>query len=132
MSRTLEIPSGSWATYLNLLSRRAYEQPVRLEVQSTELGNQEIAKSAPLIGIALESKGTVRDNLDVAIKTESGDFEHHVAQPNRLFAELNDAGRLMCLEVEDAAGGKMLIYFERYVELPATTAEEAQASGPVM
>lgn len=132
MSRTLEIPASSWSMYLDSVSRRAYEQPVRLEVQSSDLGNQELAKAAPLIGIALESKGTVRDHLDVAIRTESGDFEHHVAQPNRIFAELNDAGRLMCLEVEDAAGGKMLIYFDRFVELPAFTGEEAQASGPVM
>lgn len=131
LSRTLEIPRESWGPWLNDLSKRAREHPVRIEVIDRELGDQEMARLLPLVGISIENKGSDAGEVEIAVASAQGDLDHRVDEPARIYVEASDQGLLECLEIEDVGGGKTLVYFEQLPPLPAHLPQDAtqQPSG---
>ena len=114
-----EIPRQQWASYLAGITERIRHQRVRvesvtLESLSLETGDQDIARSLPLVEISLEEKGS--DTGAVQIIAGHGDDEitHRVLEPERISAELDsDSGALECLEIAERGSGKLLVFFER-------------------
>ena len=132
MSRTTEIPRESWGKWLDDLSKRAQEHLVRIEVINREIGDQEMARFLPLIGISLEKKGSEAGDIDIAVAVASAqaDLDHRVDKPTRMFVEANDRGLIECLEIEDEGGGKTLVYFEHLPPLPADLPQDATQQQP--
>lgn len=66
MKRTMELPRQGWSLYFEGLSRRALNQPLRIQVEDRELGDQALSQAQPLVEIELETKGS-----------EMGAIEYH-------------------------------------------------------
>jgi hypothetical protein len=126
MGHTIEIPRENWAVYFERLGQQAQTYPVRIEVENRDIGDQEMARRLPLVGIDLETKGSEVGDLEVTVGDVDENFIHHIDSPTRVFLKIEDGGNIDCIEVEDGAEGKTLIFFERYPGLPATTLLQAQ------
>ncbi len=125
MIDSLEIPKQNWANFLQLLNRQALDRSVRLEVINRELGDQEMATMLPLREIDFETKGSARGALLVTVGSDSGELTHRIDTPTRLYIAHNQLGDLIeMLEIEDAAGGRTIIYFENLPALPEETTHQ--------
>ncbi|QRN95592.1 DUF5335 family protein [Archangium violaceum] len=127
MARTIEIPRENWAVYFERLGRQAQAYPVRIEVENQDIGDQEMARRLPLMGIDLETKGSESGDLEVTVGDADQNFMHHIDDPVRVYLKVEDSGNIDCMEIEDAANGKTLIFFERHPGLPATVLLESRA-----
>jgi hypothetical protein len=125
MSLTVEIPRESWGQWLDDLSKRAREHPVRIEVIDREVGDQEMAQFLPLIGVSLEKEGSEAGEVEIAVASGQADLDHRIEKPARIFVEASDQGVLECLDIEDVGGGKTLVYFEHLPPLPAHLPQDA-------
>ncbi len=136
MAQTIEIPRSNWALYFERLGRQAQTYPVRIEVENQDIGDQEMARKLPLVGIDLETKGSESGDIEVTVGDAADNFMHHIDDPTRVFLSVDDGGNIDCIAIEDGANGKTLIYFDRHPGLPATAlfesrvGQEEPAPGP--
>lgn len=109
--QTREIPREEWGSFLEALSKKEAEHPVRLEVEGADLGSQTIGESLKLIRIGLEKKGSEAGSLAIAVQSDQGLLEHTIERPEHLYLEESDSGSLECIDIEDASRVKTLIQF---------------------
>lgn len=125
---THEIPKDQWTQWLTLLTRQGADRPIRIEVENRDIGDQLVGRQLPLIGIALDEAGSEAINIEVsATEPDGGWLGHRIEWPMRLYMRMRDGGEVECLEIEDARGGKTLIFFEQPLALPRG---EARPSAP--
>jgi len=116
---TLEIPKEAWEDYLTSLSNREQAHPVRIRIEGTELGDQVLADSMPLVGISLERKGSEANAIEVTLAhKDDSNLTHMIRTPERVYVEEGDDGQVMVVDIEDTMRVKTLIFFDRYLELP--------------
>ena len=136
MANTIEIPREHWAVYFERLGRQAQTYPVRIEVENQDIGDQEMARRLPLVGIDLETKGSEVGDIEVTVGDADQNFMHHIDGPTRVYLMVDDSGNIDCIEIEDGAEGKTIIFFEKHPGLPATVllgsrlGNEEPAPGP--
>ena len=112
MGRTIEIPRRTWAVYFENLSKRALSTPIRLEVENRDIGDQEMTRRLPLVGIDLEVKGSEAGDIEITVGDERQEFMHHIDNPTRVYLKVDDDGNIDCMEIEDQDNGKTLVFFE--------------------
>ncbi|RKG85915.1 DUF5335 family protein [Corallococcus terminator] len=118
-----EIPRDQWASYLADISRRVRNERVRvesitMESLSLDTGDQDIARSLPLVEISLEQKGSDSGAVQIIAGHDDDVITHRVLEPERISAELDaDSGALECLEIAERGSGKLLIFFERALDV---------------
>ncbi|WNG25361.1 hypothetical protein F0U62_15985 [Cystobacter fuscus] len=109
-----EIPREQWADYLARISKQERDESVRVESISSDMGDQPLSESLPLIDIMLETKGSDAGAVQIIVGRENEEITHRILEPERLVAELNGTGgSLECLEICERGNGKTLIFFER-------------------
>jgi hypothetical protein len=117
MGRTQEIKRDDLQQWLDLVSRLGTDRQVRLEVEGTDIGDQELAGYLPFLGIDLDAKGSGRGAIEILMESEgSGALRHAVEKPRHIYAKENDQGSLECIEIEDASGAKVIAYFDRPID----------------
>ena len=121
---THEIPRERWADYLSALSNREKDHPVRIRVEGREIGDQALAEGLPLVGISVEEKGSEKDAIEVTVGNKGrgeANMTHMIHAPERIYIEERSNGQVACLDIEDGAQVKTLIFFDSFEELPAGT-----------
>jgi hypothetical protein len=129
MANTIEIPRENWSVYFERLGRQAQTYPVRIEVENRDIGDQEMARRLPLVGIDLETKGSEMGDIEVTVGEADQNFMHHIDDPTRVYLKVDDSGNIDCIAIEDKGNGKTLIFFERHPGLPASVLLESRAGG---
>lgn len=116
---TLEIPREAWGDYLNALSNREHDHPVIVRVEGQEIGDQVLAEHVPLVGISVEKKGSEANAIELTLAhQDQRSLNHMIQAPEHVYVEESANGEVMCLNIEDRARVKTLVFFERYMELP--------------
>lgn len=111
--RTREIPAGEWAGFLEALSVRTGDCPVDVRVESPEAGDQELVHQMPLIGITCAEKGAAAEAIALTMAGEpgQGQLTHMIEQPEHLWVQEDEQGRVAVLDIEDRAQVKTLVFF---------------------
>jgi hypothetical protein len=125
MHHTREIPREAWSDYLNLLSSITREQWVRIEADSDEIGEQQLAQRLPLIDISFVEKGSDQGAIELTVGRPGEEITHRIFQPGHIYADEAESGELECLDIEDAEHTKTLIFFE-----PTQAMDELPISQP--
>lgn len=113
MAQTTEIPRERWQEYLDALSNRSKQTPVRIRVESQAIGDQQLAGQMPLIGISCEEKGSDANAIEVTLGEPTKDFPnitHYIQSPQRVMVEEGENGQVRCLDIESPQV-KTLIFF---------------------
>ncbi|MBS1151020.1 MAG: hypothetical protein H6Q89_2718 [Myxococcaceae bacterium] len=118
---TIEIKKTDWPEFFRTLNRRAADQPVRLEVERRDLGDQQLVRLLPLREIDFETKGSDKGDLLITVAAEQGELTHRVQRPQRIYALLNDSAELAVVAIDEPDQGRTLVYFEHLLEIPAET-----------
>ncbi len=113
--RTNEIPQPRWGAFLDQLSKAYKDQPVEVRAAGEDLGDQVLVEGMPLIGISLEKKGSERGNIEIMVARpgeKPPNASHLVQAPRRILVEEAEDGQPLCLDIEDQAGRKTLVFFQ--------------------
>lgn len=111
--KTNEIPKDLWDQYLSELGNRMREQPVRVEIEGKDIGDQVFA-NLPLVGLSFEKKGSEANAIEVTVGSTGKTITnatHLIESPVRVYEETDENGKVECLDIEDADQVKTLVYF---------------------
>lgn len=117
MLYTLEVPKDRWGVFLNLLDKLAIDLPVRIEVESMELGDQELTPLMGLRGIELDERGSAAGQLTITVGTGDAEISHRITRPEHMYVGHDNSGAFQWIAFEDAEGGKVFIHFVHPREL---------------
>ncbi len=123
------IPRNEWEDFVNDLSKRRKGWRARIEVISSEMGDQILDKGLPLVGIALEERKG-RTEIEIAVGQDTGHhITHSVKNPEKIsfLSEQDDRGGV--LELEEANGTKTLIHLDKSM-VPAVDAHRSGGLAP--
>jgi hypothetical protein len=113
-----ELPSETWRTYFDRLSRDLGAVEATIEIDGNELGAQIQAERLMLTGISYDD----RDKVLAISVAEPGSpregIEHMVQQPRRITVDSTDAILPNAIEAEDADGQRTLVQLRAVPELP--------------
>jgi len=108
-----EIPQQEWKDFLNKLSREHAGWHVSVEVLLGEEGAQHLVEDLPLLGIAMEEKGTRATSIDIDAGVSADDhIEHSIDHPSHLRWQAGE-GLAGALEIEADGGPTTLVEFLR-------------------
>ena len=108
MSEPREIPRERWADYLSGLSARERDEVVRVALAGRSLGEQTVVGDAPLRRIAVADMGDVQGIIEIRL---GGGVTHWIPEPEHMYALEDENGDVECLDIEDRARVKTLIFF---------------------
>jgi hypothetical protein len=125
--QTFDVPKHSLLEIARLIDRLAAGRPIRVEIMSLQVGDQEAETRLPFLGIDYDPKGgSVGENFTITAGFEGRDeVTHRIFSPTHVYTGVNDVGVTEWVAIEDAAGEKTLIHFESLPELEAETTREA-------
>ncbi len=112
-----EVPRQLWTPMLDALVRRAEGSAVRLEIETAEVGDQEIGALLPLRGIDVETKGSDRGGLWITVGRDREELRHLIQDPVRLFLGQGGSGEIAWIAIEDGHGGKTFVHFKELLRL---------------
>ncbi len=105
-----EIPQAEWKAFLDKLSRDHQGWRVTVEVLLGDEGAQRLVDDLPLLGIAMEEKGSRAGAIDIDAGVSADDhIEHGVDNPSHV-RWVGD-GLAGALEVEADGGPTTLVRF---------------------
>src|SRR5437870_4650709 len=107
---TREIPRQEWKGFLEGFSRQHAQAPATLEVFGAELGDQTEARELPLVGVAIEEKGSEAGSLEILLGDRpDSNLTHSVTGVERIHLRSGESGGEEDLEIEAADGTKTLL-----------------------
>ncbi|XXF78684.1 DUF5335 family protein [Myxococcaceae bacterium GXIMD 01537] len=112
MHHTREIPREGWFDYLSRVASSERDHLVRIEADSSDLGDQPVTERLPLVDIAFDKKGSDAGAIEVTVGRPGEQITHRILKPDRVYADEGDDGELECLDIEDSEHTKTLIFFE--------------------
>lgn len=114
MSSTHEIERSQWGRYLDKLSQNERKHTVRIEVEGEDIGDEQLTRELPLVGVSLERRGRDPNMIDLVVGRErQGEIiDHRIQRANRMYAQEADDGHIQCLNIEDDEHHKTLVYFD--------------------
>jgi uncharacterized protein DUF5335 len=106
---TREIPQGEWKTFLDQLSDEHEGWTVSVQVLLGDEGAQHLVDELPLLGIAMEEKGSRASSIDIDAGVSPDDhIEHSIEHPSHVRWQARD-GLAGTLEIEAEGGPTTLV-----------------------
>jgi hypothetical protein len=107
---TREIASAQWTEFFERFTREHDGAPATLRVLGGELGAQVEARELPFEGISPDRRGGDPITIDLG-RGLGTHIEHRVTAPKRVWAQVDENGRDIALEIESADNTKTIIDF---------------------
>jgi Family of unknown function (DUF5335) len=120
------IEQTQWKSFLEAFSKRHESRATRLEIVG-DVGAQEQEEFLPLVGVSFESIGSAAGTVAITLGRETVQdprrLEHLVSNIKRIAPVIGPDGFEEGLAFEDEDGGKVILTFEKLVEIPEKTSE---------
>ena len=105
---TREIASAQWTEFFERFTREHDGVPATLRVLRGELGAQVEARELPFEGISPDRRGGDPITIDLGRGLPTH-IEHRVVAPKRVWAQADEKGRDVALEIESGDDTKTII-----------------------
>lgn len=106
-----EIKKQDWPGFFDALGRRRSEWITKVEVMSSEMGDQVLNDGLPLSGITVETNGD-RTSIDISVGENTDSHQtHNIQNPNRVAFLRADESHGDVIDIEEEDGTKTLITF---------------------
>ncbi len=102
------VPRDRWSEFFDLFSNGNRGRHISIEVISSEFGDEELIKNAPLMALVYDRPGK-GDNLAIEVGKDEVNYAHTVDSPTEVLTRQNADGLMMAIQIADAAGTKTLI-----------------------
>ncbi len=115
---TREIPKNAWKDYFDELGRSMIDRETSVQVLSPDVGAQILSDGLPFIGLTYDENGAGTIELAVGSAPDAH-HTHYIGVPAKVAFEADADGLTGTLDIEDAAGVKTLIHFDRKIPVLA-------------
>ena len=105
---TKGVKQSDWTAFFDAFSRRHQGWRARLTILDPKLGAQVEAVELPLQGIVADERGR---GITISLGERTGDMEHAVRHPRRVWIELGEDGSEAAVEIESTDGTKSILEF---------------------
>jgi hypothetical protein len=106
-----EIKKEKWADFFATLSKRRYEWKTRIEVLSSEMGDQVLTEGLPLNGITVDTNNDLT-TIDISVGQNPDSHQtHNIQNPAKIAVLSGDDDHLDVIDIEEVDGTKTLITF---------------------
>jgi len=105
---TREIASSQWSEFFERFTREHDGVPATLRVMRGDIGAQVEARALPFEGISPDRRGGDPITIDLG-RGFATHIEHRVTAPRRVWAQADENGRDVSLEIESADDTKTII-----------------------
>lgn len=106
-----EIKKDDWPNFFNALGKRRFEWRTKIEVLSSEIGDQILADGLPLTGFTVEKKGD-QMLIDISVGESTDAHQtHNIKNPVKVAYLPADDKQGDVIDIEEADGTKTLITF---------------------
>lgn len=113
-----EIPRGQWTAFFESFSLQHEGWIVRVETHGAD--SQLLVRALPLVGIAVDLKGSEAGSLLITLgKTPEDHWRHRIVAPARVRLKETQAGAVEAVEIASTGGETTLVQFRSAV-LPET------------
>lgn len=113
------IPQEDWSRFFNKLSRDFEDWETSVQLLNADLGAQTFSEGLPFGGITFESRDP-NGMIELSIGTDAETHQTHmISEPVIVAFDRDKDGVGSSLEVEDSAGTKTIVRFERPFPVPA-------------
>lgn len=110
MSRTREIPSRDWNSYLSSL---AEDRPrVSVQVAGGSMGEQPLVEQLSLRRFEVEEKGSEKGSIEIEFGGRDGGFSHQISEPEHVWVIESDDGEPSSIDIEGRDDVKTIIRFD--------------------
>ena len=111
---TQQVPHDQWEVYLAEFSARNQTRPVIVDMETSELGQERLVDSAPLLGIEPDFKDEYQKSITIIAGDPEGAepeaLTHQVMNPRTIWIKEDDQGCAEALDIE-MEGGRTIIQF---------------------
>jgi hypothetical protein len=102
------LPRKRWGEFFDQFSDGNRGRHISLEIISSEVGDAELIKDAPLMAIIYDRPGK-GDDLVIEVGRDEVTYAHTIASPTEILTGQNSNGKMMAIWISDFAGTKTLI-----------------------
>ena len=107
---TREIPREQWKEFFDELSRNLDGWETKVQIVNNDVGAQMLSEGLPFHGLTVEADATGELAIELSVGNGTGEHQTHtVSTPFKVSFEGAGVGPGGVLDIEDAAGTKMLI-----------------------
>ncbi len=105
---TKSVPQDRWGEFFDQFSDGNRGRHVSIEVIMAELGDEELIQNAPLMAMVYDRQGKGND-LVIEIGKAEVTYAHTIDSPTEVLTAQSESGRMLALQISDAAGTKTLV-----------------------
>ncbi|MCY7368678.1 MAG: DUF5335 domain-containing protein [Chamaesiphon sp.] len=105
---TKSVPQERWGEFFDQFSDGNRGRHISIEVIMPELGDEELIQDAPLMAMVYDRQGKGND-LVIEIGKEEVTYAHTIDSPTEVLTAQSESGRMLALQISDAAGTKTLV-----------------------
>lgn len=105
------VPRERWGEFFDQFSDGNRGRHISIEIISSELGDEELIKNAPLMAMVYDRPGK-GDDLAIEVGTDEVTYAHTVDSPTEVSTGQNSTGQIIAIWINDAAKTKTLIRLE--------------------
>ena len=109
---TTKLERSQWPRYFDAVSKRVPSMRVAVSIMGADIGVQQEAEGAALVGISY-------DHNDEALTIDMVNASHRIVQPSEIYVR-EEAGTLSSIEVVTSDGTKQLVELSPLPSLPAS------------
>jgi Family of unknown function (DUF5335) len=102
------VPRDRWGEFFDQFSDGNRGRHISLEIISSELGDEELIKNAPLMAMVYDRPGK-GDDLLIEVGRDEVTYAHTIDSPTEVLTAQNSNGVMVAVSITDAAGTKTLI-----------------------
>ena len=111
-NQSKQIPQQRWLEFFDLLSDGNRGRSIAIEVISSEIGDEELIKNAPLFSVVCDPPDKGNDRV-IETGKEQVNYAHTVTSPTEVWEAQDENGKVVALEIKDESGTQTILRFEQ-------------------
>ncbi|GIU36738.1 DUF5335 domain-containing protein [Shewanella schlegeliana] len=111
MQQTKQLHQADWLDHFVTFSNGNKGRMITIEMVGLTVGDQPLADASPLLAIDYDpvNKG---DKLTISTGTNSIDYTHTISEPNKIWQQQDDNGKVISLEIINQTNTSTIITFK--------------------
>ena len=105
------VPQERWGEFFDQFTNGNRGRHIIIELMSSEIGDAELIKNAPLMAIVYDRPGK-GDDLVIEVGKDEVTYAHTINSPTEVLTGHSQSGQIMAISISDAGGAKTLIKLE--------------------
>ncbi|ABZ76943.1 hypothetical protein Shal_2384 [Shewanella halifaxensis HAW-EB4] len=111
MQQTKQLHQADWSDHFVSFSNGNKGRLITIEMVGVAIGDQPLADASPLLAIDYDPV-TKGNKLTISTGVNAIDYSHSINEPNEIWQQQDDNGKVISLEIKNQANTSTIIAFK--------------------